>query len=168
MNHPAKTVLNGNCEDLNVFENKIADFSVLYVAEMDYASQTNNEKADFGPGLEFKTTIDLHNREMSDRFALRCQKYWAQCYLVGLKKAIIGYRNKGNWVEKYSVVRTKDFVNLSYRTKQWSWKQGVIGLQNFLRRLKNLVVLENNLYVLRLDYKTGTLSYWDSEFQVFI
>ena len=94
--------------------------------------------------------------------------YWAQCYLVGIKKVIIGYRNKGNWCEKYSIVRTKDLVNLSYASGLWNCKQGIVGLQNFLGEVKKVVLEEGKLYLMKLDYGLGEVSYFDSGKFVFL
>ena len=70
-----KTILNSNNEDLNIFQNTIGNFSILYVAEMDYSSQNTQENENFGPGLEFKTCIDIHDQNMSEKFILKSQKY---------------------------------------------------------------------------------------------
>ena len=87
-----------NLEEVAVFNTKIGKFKVLYGAEMD------------GDNLEIKTTGFVAHDGHKISLLKKSQKWWAQCFLVGVENLLIGYRTRNGFVYEVSEINTKLLV----------------------------------------------------------
>lgn len=153
--------VNENEESVNVYRNNIGGFSVLYGAEMDFDNCLEDGTTE---SYELKTTSEIWNDSTKLKFLQKSQKWWAQCFLVNVKKLIIGYRHtKTGFCYKFSECETKDLVKLAVSEKLWRWETGVLALQELLIILKTKIVVEDKLYVLKLDYVTSEVDWFQSD-----
>ena len=177
-------VINENDESVNVYQNKIGNYRVIYGAEMD------------GIDYELKTTKEIYNSEVETEFLMNFQKWWAQCFLVDIDRIVVGFRsicknrdfdvnkseNRANpkkvgIVHKIADLSVKKTAKISMSRGLWKWETGIVGLQRFLKLVEERLKFEgeseneqdsktDKLHIFQMDYETEVVKYWFTGLQV--
>lgn len=161
----ASNPVNENLEDVNVYENTINDFKVLYAGEMDGQKLINGKLKE----VEIKTSYELRDSYSRTCLINKCQKWWAQTFLVGIEDFIIGYRDRAGQVNKVAEININEVVKIAELGKKingklhtegyWKWQTGIVGLQRFLKLIHGIRWRENELYAIKIDSRNGKFDY---------
>ena len=175
-------VINENDEFVNVYQNKIGHYKIIYGAEMD------------GIDYELKTTKEIYNSEVETEFLMNFQKWWAQCFLVDIDRIVVGFRSicknrdfdgeksetranprKVGIVHKIADLSVKGTAKISISRGLWKWETGIVGLQRFLKLVEEKLNFEDEneqnsrtdkLHIFQMDYETEAVKYWFTGLQV--
>lgn len=141
--------VNENLEEVGVFQSKIGKYQVLYGAEMD------------GDNLEIKSTGFVHHDGQKLTLLKKSQKWWAQCFLVGVENLLIGYRSKTGIVSEVSEISASLLVKSA--VEQWSWRRSLSCLEASLNLIVETAEKEEVLYLFKICPKGGSLIFFETE-----
>lgn len=145
----AANPVNENLENVDVFRAKLGDFDLLYGAEMD------------GQNLEMKTTGELAHQGQVQTLLRKSQKWWSQCFLVNVERLIVGYRTRHGMVHKISEIPVKQLAKRS--ADLWSWQRSLQFLCKVLGLIKERVVEQDRVYLVKMDYPDRTVNFLDTQ-----
>eukprot|EP00904_Undaria_pinnatifida_P012958 jgi/Undpi1/8793/HiC_scaffold_25.g11255.m1 len=98
-----------------LYRSRIGNHNVLMGAEIDAC-----RPSDPGRFVEIKTTRVIHNPKDEQIFKKhKTLKYWAQCYLAGVRDLVVGYRDDHGIVRDVKTWTTDALVDSVDKVKHW-------------------------------------------------
>ncbi|ORY09879.1 RAI1 like PD-XK nuclease-domain-containing protein [Clohesyomyces aquaticus] len=114
------------------------------------------------PWIELKTTELVEH--MTDRDILKYErkllKFWAQSFLLGVTKVIVGFRSKQGILRSIDVYETSQIPGMVRRgSRCWDGNTCINFAAAFLGKLKETIT-EEGVYKISLRKKAGVIQVW--------
>ncbi|KPI42515.1 Decapping nuclease rai1 [Cyphellophora attinorum] len=92
--------------------------------------------------IELKTTAEISNDRDIVKFERKLLKFWAQSFLLGVPKVIVGYRSSQGMLERLEEIDTQTIPDRVLRGRR-TWTQMCINItSDFLAWLKTIITSE--------------------------
>ena len=91
----------------------------------------------------------------------KSQKWWAQCFLVGVENLLVGYREKNGFVNEISEVTASLLVKSA--VGYWSWRRSLSCLEASLNLIRETVLKEDVLYLFMICPESKCLKFFETE-----
>ena len=147
-------VTNTNEAYCSIVRTRLKDHSILIGAEVDCCLKDSKERSPQNY-IELKTTRIMHHYKQRQNFArYKLLKFWAQSFLAGLPKIVVGLRDDDGVVRELTTYQTMDIPG---RCKEFqnSWDPNIC--MNFLDRLlswlKHVVTIDDKNVVYMLSFE---------------
>lgn len=71
--------------------------------------------------VELKTTAELVNEKEQTKYERKLLKFWAQSFLLGVPKIVVGFRDQQGWVQRLEELDTQTIPDHMARTNRRLW-----------------------------------------------
>lgn len=75
--------------------------------------------------VELKTSAEIENQRDVAKFERKLLKFWAQSFLLGVPKIIVGFRNKHGILQRLEELETKNIPGVMKQRGKGSWDGNV-------------------------------------------
>lgn len=102
----------------------IGNHSIVIGGEVDAVIGCKpDEPTDPIPYVELKTSEDFHSNDQKSakKFERKMCRFWAQSFLLGVPKIVIGFRNKDGFLQRLEAWDTLDIPNFVKRQGMQTW-----------------------------------------------
>lgn len=147
-------VTNTNEAYCSIVRTRLKNHSILIGAEVDCCAKESKERPPLNY-IELKTTrIMQHYKQKMNFSRYKLLKIWAQSFLVGLPKVVVGMRDDDGIVRELKNYKTMEIPAMC-KEFQNHWDPNICMnfLDNLLAWLKHLVTIDNKnvVYMLRFE-----------------
>lgn len=119
--------VNNNTQYCSIVRTGIGNTSLILAGEVDCVMGEKPENpSDPIPWIELKTTAEQasdHPRE-TQKFERKLLKYWAQSFLLGVPKIMVGYRTQDGYLSRIEAFETQKLPGIVARG-QGSWNGNI-------------------------------------------
>nr|CAH0098465.1 unnamed protein product [Daphnia galeata] len=131
--------LNTNAEFCCVLKTKLAGHSLLYGAEVDaLRKECQPPFSNLENFVELKTNRHIETERQNESFLkFKSMKWWAQSFIVGIPKIIVGYRDDDGIVSRLKTIEVKQLPKESQG--YWEAKIGMNFCRGFLEFVSNCI-----------------------------
>ena len=150
----SNTVVNTNEEFCSVVRTRLNENSIICGAEVDCCikGDKSNPPSNY---VELKTTRIMLNYRQQENFGrYKLLKFWAQSFLAGIPKIVVGMRDDNGIVRgltSYKTTSIPGICNKQY-TKKWDANIALNFLDAILNWLKRVVVIDNPDVVYMVEF----------------
>lgn len=102
----------------------IGNHSIIIGGEVDAVEGSKpDDPADAIPYVELKTSEDFRpdDRFSAKKFERKLVRFWAQSFLLGVPKIIVGFRSKDGHLRRLQEFKTMEIPNMVKRYGEHSW-----------------------------------------------
>lgn len=145
-----KLLVNNYEQFISVVRTSISGHKLVLAGEIDGVFDFLDEKDNLPHYVELKTNGLIKNPNQMDRFEHKLYKTWAQCFTMGIKKVVVGFRDEGLLLRNVEVYET-DEIPVLLKDK--------INCMSSLKFLGAFMEWINDID--KTDYKSYDLSYED-------
>ncbi|KAJ9651455.1 decapping endonuclease targeting mRNA [Neophaeococcomyces mojaviensis] len=94
--------------------------------------------------VELKTSAELVNEKEVNKYERKLMKFWAQSFLLGVPKIIVGFRDQQGWVHRLEELDTQSIPDKILRSerKVWDGQTCINFTSAFLDWLKETITTE--------------------------
>ncbi|XP_046462043.1 decapping and exoribonuclease protein-like [Daphnia pulex] len=154
--------LNTNAEFCCVLKTKLAGKSLLYGAEVDaLQKECQPPFRNLENFVELKTNRHIETERQNDSFLkFKSMKWWAQSFIVGIPKIVVGYRDDDGVVSRLKTIEVKQLPKESQGF--WEAKVGMNFCQGFLEFARNCISNDsdsNIQYLFEFNPRKRTISF---------
>ncbi|KAK5941768.1 decapping endonuclease targeting mRNA [Knufia obscura] len=71
--------------------------------------------------VELKTTAELVNEKEVNKYERKLLKFWAQSFLLGVPKIIVGFRDQQGWLHRLEELETQSIPDNMLKTGRRAW-----------------------------------------------
>lgn len=121
--------VNTNIEYCSVFSSKFGNISLVLGGEVDCIMDKEY--------IELKTSRVLDNKRSSINFNRKLVRIWAQSYLVGISKILIGFRNDVGILKDVKFYNTHEIASIAKSKGDWNRNACLFFTQSLLNWLLN-------------------------------
>jgi RAT1-interacting protein len=145
------STVNTNVQYCSVYKSKIGNVRLLVGAEvdcMDTSMETTNIMQTY---IELKTSRKM---QRFDEYFYRVKllKYWAQSFLPGIPRIIVGFRDDQGHVKEVQTIKTLDIPRMVRKYNYWDPNVCLTTLNNFIEWLLNIVQEDDPDVVYRISF----------------
>lgn len=128
-------------EYCEVFTAVVNGIALIYGAEMDAYTEADEP-------LELKTCLDD-----TKAFQVKRPRFWAQCYLVGIEKLLMGFRTHGGKITRIELVDRHEMRH------SFDYKKAMVNLHDFCKHLLERMEQEPEGRVISIQFQPETRSF---------
>ncbi|KAF2868298.1 RAI1 like PD-XK nuclease-domain-containing protein [Massariosphaeria phaeospora] len=157
-------VVSNHAQHCSIIRTSFGPHSLIFGGEVDglWGPKPSPSSDDPIPWIELKTAEELspaHRRTERDvlKFERKLLKFWAQSFLLGVGKVIVGFRSKAGILRGVDVYETNQIPGMVRRgTRCWDGNTCINFATAFLAFLKQ-EVKEEGVYKITLGKKAGVV-----------
>lgn len=114
--------------------------------------------------VELKTTAELVNEKEVNKYERKLLKFWAQSFLLGVPKIIVGFRDQQGWLHRLEELETQSIPDKILKTgrKVWDGQTCINFASAFLEWLK-ATINEDGVWRIRKREKSPVLEVFKLE-----
>lgn len=114
--------------------------------------------------VELKTTAELVNEKEVNKYERKLLKFWAQSFLLGVPKTIVGFRDQQGWLHRLEELETQSIPDKILKTgrKVWDGQTCINFASAFLEWLK-ATINEDGVWRIRKREKSPVLEVFKLE-----
>ncbi|KAI9291298.1 RAI1-domain-containing protein [Neoconidiobolus thromboides FSU 785] len=150
-------IVDNHIESASVFETKLGEHSLLMGAEVDCIDDTNRNSY-----VELKTSRIIENEKQQFSFErYKLLKFWAQSYLAGIPKIVIGFRDDNGMLKQIKTLNTLEIPNMvKGKRSEWDPNVCLCFANGFFNWLKQNISgnNQNNYYIVNYDSSIMTFN----------
>lgn len=108
--------------------------------------------------VELKTTAELINEKEQNKFERKLMKFWAQSFLLGVPKIIVGFRDQQGWLHRLEEIDTQTIPDKVARhgRNMWHGQTCINFASAFLEWLKTTIT-SDGVWRIRKREKSSVL-----------
>ncbi|KAI5293751.1 decapping endonuclease targeting mRNA [Ascosphaera acerosa] len=115
-------VVNNHAQYCSVVRTGIGKSSIILGGEVDAVwdckPETKGEPINW---VELKTTAEVHNARQASKYQLKLLNFWAQSFLLGVPKIVVGVRDERGILRRIEEIATHDIPALVKQTGSNAW-----------------------------------------------
>nr|XP_047135785.1 decapping and exoribonuclease protein-like isoform X2 [Hydra vulgaris] len=146
-------VVNTNEAFCSVVRTRLNKNSIICGAEVDCCIKEDKSKSPSNY-IELKTTRIMNNYRQNENFArYKLLKFWAQSFLAGIPKIVVGMRDDEGIVKEIKSFNTLSIPGICKEySKKWDANVALNFLDGILNWLKKVVVIDNPNVVYMIEF----------------
>ena len=101
-------------------------YALYYIANWSWVWDCKPDRKEDGINwLELKTSAEIENERDSIKFERKLLKFWAQSFLIGVPKIIVGFRTKDGILRSLKELETKNIPTDVQKQGRGTWNGNV-------------------------------------------
>ncbi|KKZ66047.1 protein rai1 [[Emmonsia] crescens] len=158
-------VVNNKAQYCSVVRTGIGSYKIVIGGEVDAVWDSKpDRKEDPINWVELKTSAEIRNDRDMFKYERKLLKFWAQSFLLGVPKIIVGFRDEHGILRRLEEMATRDIPGLVARQGKGTWDGNVcINFTAKLLEWLKLVINEEGLWRIRKQEKSPVIEVFKLE-----
>ncbi|KAL2374072.1 decapping endonuclease targeting mRNA [Blastomyces gilchristii] len=158
-------VVNNKAQYCSVVRTGIGGCKIVLGGEVDAVWDSKPErKEDPINWVELKTSAEIRNDRDMFKYERKLLKFWAQSFLLGVPKIIVGFRDEHGILRRLEEMATRDIPGLVSRKGKGTWDGNVcINFTAKLLEWLKLVIKDEGLWRIRRQEKSPVIEVFKLE-----
>ncbi|KAI9782788.1 MAG: decapping endonuclease targeting mRNA [Peltula sp. TS41687] len=152
-------VVNNHSQYCSVVKTGFGKTRMVLGGEIDAVWDTKPENKDEPVNwVELKTSEEIHNDRDRMRFERKLLKFWAQSFLLGVPKIIVGFRSPRGVLQRIQELETKNIpADVRKGRRTWDGNLCINFAASFLHWLRGIIVEEGGVWRIRKRENESTI-----------
>ncbi|OJD26677.1 decapping nuclease rai1 [Blastomyces percursus] len=158
-------VVNNKAQYCSVVRTAIGGCKIVLGGEVDAIWDSKPErKEDPINWVELKTSAEIRNDRDMFKYERKLLKFWAQSFLLGVPKIIVGFRDEHGILRRLEEMATRDIPGLVTRKGKGTWDGNIcINFTAKLLEWLKLVIKDEGLWRIRRQEKSPVIEVFKLE-----